>query len=116
MTHEGVWFATTNNSYDCCQRGQNVVGFEALFAPRVNRKTKGYNGPWSVSRGTRRAHLPTCEQAEVLYPKRLSLDHLRAVYVEEDDHHDKAVGLLRDFNYSGVEVFVKPEKFGGQGN
>lgn len=116
MMHEGVWFATTNNGYDQCIRGQDEDGFEALFADRIARKANGRYRPWSVPRGPREDHLPTCEQAEVLYPDQLSLEYLETVYVEEDDHHDKVAGLLQDFGYGSVEVSVKPEKFVGRTN
>lgn len=117
MTHDGVWFTTTNNGYDQCQRGQAEDGFNALFAPSIQRKQRGYYGnPWSVQRGNRKPSLPTCEQAEVLYPESLSLEHLTTVYVEKDEHHDIVVGWLQDFNYSSVKVSVQPQKFIGRQN
>ncbi|MEO9602012.1 DarT ssDNA thymidine ADP-ribosyltransferase family protein [Paraglaciecola sp.] len=117
MKHDGVRFATTNNGYDQCRRGQSEEGFDALFAPTIRRKASGYNGqPWSVSRQRRPNNLTTCEQAEVLYPEKLSLDYLRTVYVEEDEHHDVVMGWLRDFNYDNIDVVVKPEKFVGRRN
>lgn len=116
MAHEGVWFATTNNSYDQCQRGNGETGFAALFAPLVRRKAAGYNGPWSVARGAREDFLPTCEQAEVLYPEKLSLDYLKTVYVEQEAHHDMVAGWLQDFDFSSVSVAVQPQKFVGRRN
>src|SRR4051794_41099389 len=56
MTHDGVVFATTNNSYDLCIRKEGIKGFEGLFAQRIQRKAN-----WSVGRGLRAARLPTCE-------------------------------------------------------
>lgn len=117
MTHDGVWFTTTNNGYDRCERGKNEEGLEALFVQNVARKSHGYYGrPWSVQRCGRDNHLPTCEQAEVLYPERLSLEHLQTVYVEQDDHHDTVMGWLQDFEYAGVDVSLAPEKFMGKKN
>ncbi|GCE78996.1 DarT ssDNA thymidine ADP-ribosyltransferase family protein [Komagataeibacter oboediens] len=117
MTHDGVWFTTTNNGYDQCQRGQDKDGFDALFAPSIRRKQRGYNGnPWNVQRFNRELSLPTCEQAEVLYPVSLSLAHLTTVYVEKDEHHDIVVGWLQDFNYSNVKVSIQPQKFIGKQN
>jgi hypothetical protein len=117
MTHDGVWFTTTNNGYDGCQRGQGEEGFDALFVHNVLRKRVGASGrPWRAHRGLRPAHLPTCEQAEVLYPEKLSLEHLRAVYVEEEEHHDMVVGWLQDFSYAGVNVSVNKQKFLGMLN
>lgn len=60
--------------------------------------------------------MPTCEQAEVLYPEKLSLDYLNTVYVEEVNQQDIVVGLLNDFNYDGVEVVLQPEKYVGRKN
>lgn len=117
LTHDNVWFATTNNGYDACRRQQGEQGFNALFVPMILRKQVGANGrPWYANRGLRGPHLPTCEQAEVLYPQQLSLGYLRTVYVEEDEHHDMLVGWLNDFGYTGVEVSVDRHKFMGTRN
>lgn len=116
MTHDGVWFATTNNGYDSCIRGDGCLGLQALFAPRVQRKANGFYGTWSVLRGGRSTELTTCEQAEVLYPDQLSLEYLRKIYVVEDEHHDMIAGLLVDFGYENIEVLVEPDKFKGQPN
>lgn len=111
MTHDGVEFATTNNSYDRCVRQGGVDGLEALFAPCIQRKAA-----WSVVRGLRQPCLPTCEQAEVLYPKAVSTDFLRRIYVREDDHHDQASGWLREFGFRDVDVVLSPQKFIGKPN
>lgn len=117
MTHNGVWFTTTNNGYDQCQRAQAKAGFDALFVPSIRRKQRSYNrNPWNVQRLTREPSLPTCEQAEVLYPESLSLEHLTTVYVEKAEYHDIVVGWLQDFNYSNVKVFILPQKFIGKQN
>ena len=117
MTHNGVWFTTTNNGYDQCQRAQAKDGFDALFVPNIRRKQHGYNGnPWNVQRWKRDPALPTCEQAEVLYPESLSLKYLTTVYVEKAEHHDIVVGWLEDFNYSNVNVLIQPQKFIGKQN
>ena len=117
MLHEGVRFTTTNNSYDQCYRSQGIAGFEAMFAPTVSRKAKGVDGnPWLVDRGSRPIHLPTCEQAEVLYPERLCLDYLIKVYVGDGNRRDIVIGWLRDFEFDDIPVVVKPEKFVGEKN
>lgn len=116
MTHDGVWFATTNNSYDQCKRGQGEAGFASLFEPKVRRKAEGKFGPWNVVRRAREDFLPTCEQAEVLYPEKLNLAHLTTVYVEQEEHQDTVVGWLKDFGYTGVAVAVEPQKFAGRPN
>ena len=118
MEHKGVFFTTTNNTYDQVSRGKGVNGLAALFADRVGRKQNGRYGSWSVWRGTRADNLTTCEQAEVLYPERLSLDYLQRIYVETGDHHDIVAGWLDDFGYSEQDVSVEivPDKFRGVEN
>ena len=111
MTHEGVFFATTNNAYELCERGRGVAGLKALFVPKVRRKNN-----WSAIRGRRASNLPTCEQAEVLYPESVDVEYLRRIYVEEGDQYDVVGGWLQEFDNKDVEVVVSPEKFGGQRN
>lgn len=117
IAHDGVWFTTTNNGYDACTRAQGTAGFNALFAQNISRKQSGFDGrPWNVRRLNRPDHLPTCEQAEVLYPEKLSLDYLRTVYVEEGEYHDTVVGWLSDYGYENVKVVVGKQKFVGRQN
>lgn len=112
MTHGGVFFATTNNSYEPhCLRAGGLEGFSALFAPRIRRKET-----WWVDRWGRADNLPTCEQAEVLYPGSICAQHLRRIYVAEGDHHDQTRGWLREFDLPKVEVVIDPNKFLGQKN
>lgn len=112
MTHDGVFFATTNNSYEpYCVRGAGREGFSALFAPQIRRKET-----WWVNRSGRAGNLPTCEQAEVLYPSSISTQYLRRIYVAEGDHHDQTRGRLREFELQDVEVVIDPNKFLGQSN
>lgn len=111
MTHAGVYFATTNNAYEHCLRGEGEKGLRALFGPVIRRK-----GAWSAHRGARAANLPSCEQAEVLYPKSLSLDHLRCIYVRTGEDGDRVRGFLREFERTGIEVIVNEQKFFGKPN
>lgn len=108
MTHEGVVFTTTNNSYEHCHRQGGLDGLNSMFQPRVLRK-----GSWYVDRNGRALNLPTCEQAEVLYPGLVPTTYLRRIYVKEGDHHDQARGWLREFDLSQVEVVIDPAKFNG---
>lgn len=111
MTHEGVYFTTTNNAYEHCRREAEEEGLSALFSPSVRRK-----GNWSARRGSRANHLPTCQQAEVLYPHSLSLDYLRHIYVQSPEDSDRARGWLRDFGPPGVEVSLREDVFRGHPN
>ncbi len=69
-----------------------------------------------MPRGPRPANLPTCEQAEVLYPEAVSTEYLRCIYVDEDDHHDQASGWLQEFGFKDVDVVISTQKFLGSPN
>lgn len=112
MTHEGVVFTTTNNSYDLCVRKAGLPGLNDLFEPCIGRKTPH----WKVNRLQRSLALPTCEQAEVLYPGEISTEYLRRIYVLDENCHDIARGWLREFGLRGVDVLISPQKFEGQPN
>lgn len=111
MNHEGVYFTTTNNSYQYCQRDKGRDGFESLFQDTVKRKPN-----WSVSRYSREKKLTTCQQAEVLYPKKISVEYLKKVYVNSEDNYDRVKGWLRQFNLTNVEVEIHLTKFDGRPN
>lgn len=111
INHQNVYFATTNNSYEHCQREVSLIGFENLFQPIIRRKND-----WSAYRGQRLEHLTTCEQAEVLYPQKLSLEWLRRVYVVDIETHDIVSGWVRENGFDQVEVIISPEKFIGRKN
>ena len=111
MAHSGVYFATTNNSYHSCTRARGADGLQALFVDCVER-----NVGWSASRGNRATHLPTCEQAEILYPQSVATDYLRRIYVQSDEHHDIVGGWLQDFCHHGVQATVALPRFEGVPN
>lgn len=110
-SHDGVQFATTNNSYEYCERALGVDGLKSLFDPMVRRKNN-----WVAYRKNRVKLLTTCQQAEVLYPRAVSTDWLRKIYVTCGEHQDLVVGWLRELDHTGVEVLIQPEKFIGQPN
>lgn len=117
MIHDGVWFTTTNNSYDGCIRRQGLAGFIGVFDNPILRKRWGMGGvPWYAYRANRAARLPTCEQAEVLYPGQVSMEYLRAVYVREDDQADIVGGWLEEYGPEGVAVCVDRGRFNGVPN
>lgn len=107
LGHPGVLFTTTNNIYSGVKRGESVHDLEALFAERVHQW-----GDYYASR-TRGHHnyLPTCEQAEVLYPKSLSIDYLKRVYVPDGETQDEVHAMLGMLGMNGVEVTVQGELF-----
>jgi len=60
--------------------------------------------------------LPTCEQAEVLYPQEISTNWLKRIYVIDDETHDIVGGWLDEFEFDGIEIVISPEKFAGMPN
>jgi len=108
MTHSGVYFATTNNGYQHCIRAQGKDGLENLFKPMVRRKAD-----WRAYRRSRADNLPTCQQAEVLYPHAVSVNFLRHVYVQADEDSDRARAWLKEFGATGVEVSLSDAAFQG---
>ncbi len=106
MSHQGVYFATTNNIYPSCKRGQGTQGFEEMFKNPVEglRQQDVYRGD---------SHLPswtTCKQAEVLYPDGLSLDYLNRIYVCNEETKPCVNAQMMLFNKS-IETVVAPSVF-----
>lgn len=116
LMHAGVHFATTNNMYSGVHRGVGEGGFLALFDTEVVQyveRSRGLPIKTALRPTTHPMRLPTCSQAEVLYPEALSLDHLKGVYAPSEDlafriHATASVVLGRD-----VEVWVYPDLFQG---
>ncbi len=94
LSHEGVWFTTTNNIYDVVNRGQGPSSLEALFAERVS--WGHYGSVLTRNRSIDPAHT-TCPQAEVLYPGVLSLEALKVVYVDNEENSDAIEGWRSNF-------------------
>lgn len=110
-THDGVYFTTTNNSYELCKREHGLIGFNNIFSPVIGRKEG-----WRAHRAQRGFHLPTCEQAEVLYPEQIPLEYLRSIYVRDEEHHDLVKGCLLEYGWRNVNVYISKEKFLGAPN
>ncbi len=108
-THDGVWFTTTNNFYPAVRRAQALAGFQAMFGPEV----AGIYGTL-IRRGVGHpTDLPTDPQAEVLYPKELSLAFLkRACFMTEDhaDYYETLCSTLSRHDLAGRAV-VDPSAF-----
>lgn len=110
LTHPGVYFATTNNSYsETVRRATGAEGLVDLFSSSV---PWGHYGSVHRRRGDTPAHWTTDVQAEVLYPGDLPLSYLRAVYVAQEDHIDQVKTWLELFpNTPELTVTCKPEVF-----
>jgi hypothetical protein len=105
-----VVFATTNNTYhSTVRRGQGIEGLSSLYAAEV---PWGYFGTVARRNQFTPSHIPTHIQAEVLYPGRVSLQHLQGIYVPEDDHIDDVRGLMTSIpGAPNVPIEVRPEVF-----
>lgn len=107
LQHDGVVFCTTNNAYPACSRGRGDGGLEALFAPRVH----GRYGTPHTRTPDMAPNLTTDEQAEVLYPERLSTEFLRTIYVRDEDFADQVHAHLGAVNHPDVPVIIAPDRF-----
>ena len=101
----GVVFCTTNNIYPSARRGRGLGGFKQLFAPTVSGR---YGQP--APRGDRPPYRATDPQSEVLYPFELSLKHLHAVTVADDDAYDAVEAAFSHFPYA-PKIKKDPEAF-----
>jgi len=106
LTHKGVYFTTTNNIYPSCSRGPGGGGIEAMFAPKVIARYGAV-----MTREKLADSVPTCEQAEVLYPGEIPLKYLKRIYVRKDSEADEVNGQLALTNQEEIEVVVNKKIF-----
>lgn len=113
--HPGVFFTTTNNFYTGVERAEGPDGLHASFADRILRWHDRRRGDIVALRkaGTP-DHLTTCEQAEILYPKEVSTEFLRRIYVRNGEDMDDTVAQLDVLGHGDVDVVVAPERFNGR--
>jgi len=110
LTHLDVFFTTTNNIYTGVKRKTGAEGLEQLFADKVIR----WEGSVVTRTSSTPANQPTCEQAEVLFPGELSLDYIKAIYVQNDDDACAAESMLDTINeVPKVDCNVRPDLFEG---
>jgi hypothetical protein len=107
LTHEGVYFTTTNNIYPSVRRGRGADALEATFADRI----VGRYGAIIHRPANMPAALTTCEQAEVLYPRQVPTSFLQRIYVATDDDSDEVYGQLQALMHEEIEISVSPKKF-----
>nr|WP_272956584.1 DarT ssDNA thymidine ADP-ribosyltransferase family protein [Kribbella solani] len=109
LAHAGITFATTNNVYPVVQRGTGLAGLQALFNDVV---PWGYYGSKKYRSAQLPDHYTTDPQAEVLYPRALPVESLRAIYVYEEEDVDAVEALLGMFPVGPqVNVEHRPEVF-----
>ena len=110
LADPGVYFTTTNNTYtDTVRRGTGLTGLADLYSDSI---PYGYYNSVSRRRPWLPDDRPTNAQAEVLYPGRLMLDRLQAIYVPEEQHLDEIEGWVAALpKVSRVPVTCRPEVF-----
>jgi hypothetical protein len=109
LDHEGVWFTTTNNIYeDCCERGQGLEGFEAMFGSPVEW---GYRGSKKVRSATYDCAWPTDRAAEVLYPTRIPLEFLKTLYVPGQQHRRLVNAWCEAFDHPQLPLEIDMTPF-----
>ena len=108
LGNPGVVFATTNNIYPKCRRGEGLDGFASLFADSVVGRTSPVT-KWH-DRAGKSADWPTDRQAEVFCPGEVSCDYLQRIDVQREDTMDTMVGILAGLGLS-VSVRHAPEVF-----
>lgn len=107
MTHANVWFTTTNNIYTEVDRALGLPGLQKAFQPVTHR----YQSYFARRPDDYPLNLPTCNQAEVLYPGELSTEHLQRIYVRCENDTDELAGQMAATGHPSVEVAVRPELF-----
>lgn len=105
LSHEGVYFVTTNNAYSCAARGRGPSALESLFAEEVQEFDSG-----TVARRTSEpSHFTTSIQAEVLYPGEVSAEHLRRIYVTTAENGSTVKSWCNMFGHEDVQVSVRSD-------
>lgn len=111
MRHDGVHFATTNNAYvETVKRSTGGEGLEALFSESV----QVYPNRKAFRNSATPCNYTTCAQAEVLYPRAVSIEHLRAIYVPSEEIYHEVDAQINFFESSFLENFnivIDPGQF-----
>lgn len=107
LTHEGVWFTTTNNIYTGVRRSQSYKGLEASFDDPITQ--------WAGRSVRRSLDLPpnrsTCAQAEVLYPREVSTDYLQRIYVRTESESDELAAQMAAVGHRNIVIEISPDLF-----
>jgi len=111
LAHADVWFATTNNIYPSVKRGQGALGLQPLFGETI----LGRYGTIINRTADMPASWPTCIQAEVLYPRELSTEHLKCIFVPTDEDQDDVSAQIAGVWHAPVPVIVDTAMFSAKG-
>lgn len=108
MSHDGVYFTTTNNMYSGVSRNLGLNGLNSMFMPSINQ----WNGKVVSRLANAELCTTTCNQAEVLYPGQLSTDFLRCIYVHSEKYADELAGQMAVVGHKIIDIHVRPDLFG----
>lgn len=112
LTHPKVWFSTGNNIWPRSLKSTGADGFARMFAEEVPGR---YNSIVRRNAGLP-DNVPTSFEAEVLYPGRISIEHLSRVYFRTQDHADHFLAVARTLQVHLADgiTCVAPQKFRGR--
>lgn len=103
LTHEDVYFTTTNNAYEPhVLRDRGAAGFDLPYSITY----KDLKGNTHKRHRELPRSFPSSHQAEVLYPNLLSLNYLRAIYVENQEGFLHASSALHTQSFMNVTHVV----------
>lgn len=108
LTHNGVYFTTTNNIYPGVRQTQGPEALDAMFAERVEY----WPGKYLRRNAKTSAAFATNEQAEVLYPSEVSSNFLQRIYVSCEEDLDEVHGQLGALGHREIPTTVVPKMFG----
>lgn len=107
LTHEGVWFTTTNNIYTGVRRSQGCNGLEASFDdPIIQWAGRSVRRPLDLA-----PNRTTCAQAEVLYPVEVSTDYLQRIYVRTESESDELAAQMAAVGHRDIVIEICPDLF-----
>jgi hypothetical protein len=111
LSHEGVHFTTTNNFYSGVRRAAGPEGLDAMFGPKIFQYRDRKGDHIVLRTAGMSPALPTCMQAEVLYPRQVSTDFLHQVYVATEEDADEVHGQLEALRHRQLGITVAPDVF-----
>jgi hypothetical protein len=110
ISHSGVFFTTTNNIYTGVIRSSGCEGLEKMFEENIIHWRRR-----SVSRAPELPKsYPTCEQAEVLYPKVVSTEYLECIYVKDEESFDQVHAQIVAACHADIKVILDADMFHGK--
>ena len=111
LTHEGLYFTTTNNFYSGVRRATGPDGLEVMFGPKIFQYRDRKGDHIALRNDAMSQALPTCMQAEVLYPRQVSTDFLQQIYVATEEDADEVHGQLEALRHRQLRITVAPDVF-----